>query len=216
MDNLARTLAKQKVVEEVGRVILVDGESLVVRTISGSYRCKRAASSLVDPQPGDPVLVVRLPGERCYVLDVVEREAGTQTRITLPGDLAVELPSGRLQVSSEQGIDLLSGAKLNIVSHYLNVCATEGDIALRRLRFVGRYLRSHIEKVSVAARSAESMLDRFSQTVKRSYRTVLEHEQLRAESIRCWAKQTISIQSGDALVTAKKLVKLNGEQVHMG
>jgi Protein of unknown function (DUF3540) len=51
----------------------------------------------------------------------------------------------------------------------------------------------------------------------RSYRTVTEMDQLRAERIdHVAAEQAMNLRGKDTLMTAERLVKVDGEQIHMG
>jgi transglutaminase/protease-like cytokinesis protein 3 len=60
------------------------------------------------------------------------------------------------------------------------------------------------------------VLERWSQKVKRAYRKVEQIDELRAQNIDYSADQTMSLHSENALVTAEGLVKVDGEQIHLG
>ena len=70
--------------------------------------------------------------------------------------------------------------------------------------------------LALVTETLDSVLDRFSQRVKRSYRTVEETDQLKAERIDYTASSTMSLHGENALVTAEQLVKVDGEQIHLG
>ncbi len=216
MDNLARKLEQQDVIHEVGTIVRADGAALVVRTAAGEYPGKRAVSCLVEPEVDDAVLVAALPQGRCYVLAVLEREPGAGVKLGADGDLQIRLPEGKFAVAAQDGVKLVSAQEVSVVSGRLNVNAVDGNVVLQRLTYLGRLLRSEVDKVKVLAGSFDTVLDRLSQRVKRCYRTVEEFDQLRAERIDYQANKNMSLHARNALVTAKQLVKVDGEQIHLG
>src|SRR5262249_10587279 len=153
-------------------VARLDGERFVVRTDSGEYGAKRAVSCLVEPIAGDFVLVAAHASGSSWVLAVLERETGAATTVSVAGDMNLRLKQGKFTVAAQEGVALVSGKDVNVVSTSVQVNAVEGQIALRRLSFVGNFVRAEIEKVKLVAQSLDSVLERFSQKVKRSYRTV--------------------------------------------
>jgi hypothetical protein len=68
----------------------------------------------------------------------------------------------------------------------------------------------------VVADSCDSVFDRLLQRVKRSYRFVEEHDQVRAAQIDYVAQNNASLRGENTLITAKDLVKVDGEQIHLG
>jgi hypothetical protein len=216
MDNLARKLGKDGVFQDMGTIVREEGPVYVVRTGSGDFRARRAVSCLVEPEVDDYVLVSGAPDGRAWVLAVLEREAGAGASITADGDLRIKLPAGRFAVAAQEGVDLLSGKDVNVVSGEVKVTAAEGSVTVGTLAYLGSFVRAEVEKVKLAASTFDSVLERFSQKVRRSYRIVEELDQLRAEQIDHAAKQNMSLRGRNTLVTAEELVKLDGEQIHLG
>jgi hypothetical protein len=216
MDNLARKLASGEVLEQTGTIVRQAGALLRVRTADGDLSAKRAVSCLVQPEPGDRVLVACLPTGACYVLAVLEREPGVATSVAVDGDLQIQLAAGRFTVAAQQGVSLVSAKDMELVSAELDVHAVDGNVSLDRLTFLGRLVRAEVERVKLVAGSFESVLDRLSQRVKRAYRRVTELDQLRARNVDYEAEQAMSLHARNALVTAETLVKVDGEQIHLG
>jgi hypothetical protein len=215
MDNLARNLHGGGAVQEVGSVLSGAEGELSVRTDSGDYRARRAHSCLVDPVAGDFVLVATLGDGRCFVLAVLEREAPGVT-LAIDGDLDVQLRSGSFKVAAQQGVSIASADDVSVVSGRIDVNAVEGSVVVQRATFLGRYFKSEIEKVKSFAGTVDAVMDRFSQKVKRSYRTVEEVEQLRAHRIDHRAETLMNLRGKNTLMTAENLVKVDGEQIHLG
>ena len=216
MNNLATKIDPSRVFQEGGAVLRLEGPCILVETTSGTYRARRAVSCLVAPEPGDRVLVAALEDGTVYVLAILEREAGHATAISVDGDLTVQLPNGRFSVAAQEGMNLISGKDVAIVTGGLEVNAVRGSFAVEHLSFLGTFLQANIEKAKLVAGSLDSSLDRLSQRVKRSYRFVEEIDQVRADQIDYAAKKSLSLHARNAMVTAEELVKLDGEQIHVG
>jgi hypothetical protein len=227
MRNLARKHEpKQEVFQDVGTVVRVAGAAsqalreaplaFAIRVEDGEIEARRATSCLLEPMPGDRVLVVVTPDRESYVLAVLERQEGTAGVITADGDLDIRLRHGRLGVAAQEGVSVVSGKDVSVVSGGVAVRAVEGNVALQRLSFVSTFLRAELEKAKVLAGSLDTMADRLMQRVKRSYRFVEESDHLRAESIDHVAKGTVSVHGANALITAEALVKVDGDQIHLG
>jgi hypothetical protein len=216
MKNLARKLDQRDIVQETGSVVRTDGGALVVRAGSGHYEARRAASCLLEPQPGDVVLIAVLPSGLCYVLAVLDREQGAAARVALEGDLEIKLARGRLRVAAQEGVDVASAKEISLLSGGLRVHASEGSVVVQRLSMLGGLIQAEVEKVKVLAGSIDSVLDRISQRVKRAYRTVEEMDQLRAERVDYVAKKSMRLHGENTVMTAEELVKIDGEQIHLG
>ncbi|APR87192.1 hypothetical protein A7982_12541 [Minicystis rosea] len=205
------------VVEETGRVLAVRSDGAAqVRTASGTYEVERAVSCLVAAEVDDLVLVARSPHEGAFVLAVLRRETSAATTVALAGDLDVRLGGGRFRVAAQEGVDLLSARDVNVVASGLRVNAGEGSLVLKTLSFLGEAVSAEIDRMKLLGGRFDAVLDRFSQRVQRSYRTVAETDHLRAQRIDHTAEKTMSLHAEHALVTADELVKVDGEQIHLG
>lgn len=216
MENLAVRLDTTTVVQEFASVVKLDGAALVVRTDRGDYRARRAASCLLEPREGDFVLLASATDGRCYVMGVLEREPGAGGELSVDGDLSVALRTGKLNVVARDGVSLASGKDVDVVAGGINVNAVEGNVVFQQLTYVGRLLQSEIEKVKTFAGSIDMVLDRLTQKVKRSYRVVEELDHKRAAHIDHTAEETMSLRAKNTLVTAERLVKVDGDQIHVG
>jgi len=216
MSNLAHKLDPTQLVQEAGTVTCAVPDRLMVRTDSGQYRAKRAASCLLKPEQGDEVLVVTMPRGRCYVLAVLERDEGAAAELTASGDLSIRLPRGRLTMASPKGIGLLSEGEIDMATRSFKLNAVDGSVALQKLSYLGCYLQSELERVKAFASSIDTVAERISQRVKRCYRTVEQYDHVRAERLDYKAKRTMSLHGQNAIMTAQQLVKVDGEQIHVG
>ena len=217
MNNLARKLDNDALSHEIGRITAAREAGLfAVRAEAGEYRAKRAVSCLLEPEVGDTVALLTTQTGTCYVTAVLEREAGATGRIVADGDLEIQLASGQFSVAAQEGVNLLSAKEVSLVAGGLRVNAREGNVMLERLSFLGSFATAELEKIKLVAGSLDQVLDRFSQRVKRSFRKVEELDQVKAEHIDYAARSSMSLHAQNALVTAEELVKVDGEQIHVG
>ena len=62
----------------------------------------------------------------------------------------------------------------------------------------------------------DTVMERISQKVKRSYRLVEECDYLRSGEVDYRADKNMSLHGDNTMVTAKELVKVDGGQIHLG
>jgi hypothetical protein len=217
MRSIARKIEPQQAYQahqEVGRVARADGASFAVASGSEEHDARRAVSCLVQPEVGDEVVVSVTPSGR-YILAILERR-GTAARLVLDGDLSVSLPSGRFTVDAADGVSVVSGTDVGVVSPTVDVRADRGSVVLESLSFLGATIEAEVGRAKVVATLLESVAERVSQRCRRAFRFVTEIEQLRAHRIDYTAEQTMSLRAENTVLTAQELVKIDGEQIHVG
>ena len=79
---------------EVAEVVSREGEAMLVQAGARRLAARRAASCLLEPEPGDTVLI---GGDlaRCYVLAVLERVADGPARLSIERELAPAVVGAR-------------------------------------------------------------------------------------------------------------------------
>lgn len=214
--NLARKLDEVDAFQVMGKVLRAEGPVYVVRTDRGDFRARRATSCLVAPREADFVLIAGAPSGAAYVLAVLEREEGAGVEIVSDGDLSLEAPGGRVSIAAGEGIDLATARDVSVVSEGVNVHAEMGNIVLDKLSYLGAFVRSEIGKLRQEGGVVERVLDRVTDRVKRSFRKVEEIDHVDAKLIDYAAKQALTMRAKNAVVVAEELVKMDGEQIHLG
>jgi len=198
MANVARKLTHDEPSYEIATIALVDERELVVRTARGERRARRAASCLVAPAAGDEVALLTGDG-RAFVIAVLERANEGPVELAVEGDLSIK-----------------AGGALSFVSKAFNLRAVEGSVALSKLTVLATSVLAHSDSVRFAAKALESFCDHVAQTAKVWQRTVDELDQLRTRHADYRAEKEMCIRAENYIVGAKNLVKLDGEQVHLG
>lgn len=220
MRSLAKKLETEAAPEQVAGWV-VDaagpGGAFVVRSGAVEHGAKRAASCLLEPAVGDRVLAVVLGDGSAWVLAVLERTGDAKAAtLSLDGDVALRLASGRLDVVTAGGVGVASSGDVGIVAPAVDVRAVDGRLGIERLAVAGKHLLAEIASVKAVAGVIDGVADRISQRVKRAYRFVEELDRLRAKRLDYHTEKTMQLHGENALMTAEKLVKLDGEHIHMG
>jgi len=204
------------VFEQRGVVVGTAGAITSVDTGEFVYEAKRALSCLIEPIAGDLVLIAIGDDGGCHILAVLEREGREPAQVVLDRDMTVKLPKGRFTVAAQEGIDLATAQEVTVASARVSVTAAEGSVVLKRLAYLGSVVHAEVERVKHSGLTFDSVLERVTQRVKRSLRFVEEFDHVRAEQIDYSAKSNMHLRGQNAIVTAEELVKLDGEQIHLG
>ena len=215
MANVAPLMPRMEATELVGTVVEVD-EELTVSLGVEEHRAVAAASCLLEPRAGDTVLVAQLADGRCYVTAVLERTAGAPTRLRLEGDTEVALSDGALSIDAPRGLRLTTRGALSLISGSLKAVADEGTLAFRRFGLVAQALEASAETMVFVAGAIETTAERVAEHARRAYRWIEDLEQIRAGRVDLRAERSVDLRGRDAFVTAERLVKMNGDQVHLG
>lgn len=213
IQKLERT---DEVIQETGTIADVEDDVFVVDASSGRYRARCAVSCLVEPERGDEVLFAGRTSGDLYVLSVLARPGSDTVRLRVPGDLVMKLDRGKLVVASAEGIDLLTGRDISMMSKGLEIRTNQANLVFDHLAYLGKKALAELEQVRTVVGLFDSVLERFSQRVKRSYRVVEQYDQLRAEQIDYAATSNLRLRGKNAMITAKALVKVDGSQIHLG
>lgn len=197
------------VVESVGTEIVVTVGDRRISTI-------RAASCLLEPRVSDQVLVAISERGPSFVLSVLVQASAAPSVLSTEGDLTLRSNAGKVSVVGAEGVNLTSGTEVSVSAPELNVRALSTTFFSESLSYLGRKLDAEVERLKVAAQTVDRVFDRVSERVKRSYRTVEEVEHVKARELDVVVEGNASLHAENTLVSADKLVKLDGEQVHLG
>jgi hypothetical protein len=216
MSSSAILSERETVRLETGRVAAAADGRLAIRTDEERLDARRAVSCLVEPRPGDTVLFARGTPGACHVLAILERESEDAARLSFPGDVEIKSEAGRVSIASEKGIDLLTTGDTALVSRRLSVHAGEAEVHVSDLSFSGTFFRAQVETIKVLARAFDSVFERISQRVKRSFRRVEELDQLNAGQIDHRATKLMSLRGKYSMLTAEEDVRIDGDKILMG
>jgi hypothetical protein len=211
----AKKLANVDTYLDTGTVERTLSGTVEVRLHSGACQAQRARSCLVAPETGDSVLCAFGP-KGAFVLAVLEGREDAPTRLVADGDLHIQSRAGRVAVSSPAGVDIVSGGTVAMTSAEMHVRVAKGSVAIEELGFFGRLVQAEVTKIALAAQEVDTVLTRLTQRAKRVFRFVEEIDQTRAGTIDLRAQNLVGIRGENAVVSARVLAKVDGEQIHLG
>lgn len=207
LDHLTRISAPP--VHTCGEVQDVSGNDYRVTGEWGSLNARRAASCQLLPALGDTVLISGTLPEQVYVIAVLERHSdaplcsslgeGVTLSVDAPGKLAIST-TRQLKLDSDEM--LLKGKQATVIFSQLKTIAGEAVLSIRQGRLFGDLF--------------ETSLSRLSQLLGTSHRVVQGLDHTRAANIDCQADETVHIHGRNVLTDAEKLMRVDGEQVHIG
>jgi ethanolamine utilization microcompartment shell protein EutS len=210
----AKKLARRETYIETGTVERA-GEPLGVLLPSGLYEARRAKSCLCAPEVGDTVLCA-VTEPHTFVLAVLEGREGAATRVVADGDLELSARHGRVTVAGREGVDVVTPGEVAMTAGELHLRAQRGSAAIDELGFFGRVLQAEVRKIATVAHEIDSVVERLTLRAKRVFRFVEETDQTRAGSVDLRAQNLVGIRGENAIISARTLAKLDGEQVNIG
>ena len=226
MQNLAQQNQPSQPVLEYGRVLVEEEGSFSVRTAFGSLRAEKALSCLVNPRPGDTVLLSVDEAGGCFILSVLKREVGRKvpTDLVFTGPVRLDVKEGGLSITADQDLALASmndlalasGNELALASEKVSLHANQGRAVVEELSFAGRFLRSQINHVKVVAETVENIFRRLTERLEEAFRYVKDHEEVQSGSARYLVEDTLTMHSKNAVHMSEEIIKLNAGQVHLG
>lgn len=179
--------------------VLVREDALITLSREGErVTARRAVSCLVEPEPGDLVLLGGA-ASRLYVLAVLERAGTAPVCLAVAGDM-----------------EIAAGGRLGLRSDALDVAARTGTVTVGALSLAGGKVSARFGAMTLVADALESLVTRLMTRAKRSYRFVEESEQLRAADIDYRAEGHLHLRGETSTVQARVLVKMDANQIHMG
>jgi hypothetical protein len=216
MNNFAVYKERAELYQDTGIIVADEHDNILIRNSTGTYRAQRATSCLVKPEIGDLVLFCVTEADFGYILAILERKEECTTTISINGNLDLNVDSGSFSVTALDGVALSSPRVLSMISPEINVNATKGDVTVQRLTFTGNFFQATLKQIKLFADNFDSLLERLHQRIKRSYRFIEETDQLRADKIDHRAEELLQMHGKNAVINAKELIKLDGEQIHVG
>jgi len=203
-------------VQDLGIITKIDSKIYTVETRSCTYEAQQAVSCLTTPQENDKVLLIGNSSDGFYVLAVLEREEGEKQTLSFQGDVDFNVKDGRLSIASKEGMGLTSERDINFASSELNVHSLKSEVHIHHLIFSGGFWMGQVEKIRLIVTVFDSLIERLTQRINRSYRTVEEIDRLRAGRLDYLVDKLLSLRGKYSMLTAKEDVKIDAERIHMG
>jgi hypothetical protein len=199
---------------DAGRVILRDGSHLCVALeAGGEVIARRAASCLLQPEPGDRVLVGLVPEP--WILAVLERDESRPAEVAFEGDAVLRSRTGRLDLRAPE-VKLTAGDAVTLAARKLGLQGGAAEVVVDRLEVRGRAATACFDEVGLVARLCDRVAERVTERAARVFRFVSELDQLRAHRFDHRAEKSAQIKAEQLAIVARQVAKIDGEQVHIG
>jgi hypothetical protein len=176
-----------------------------------------AAGCLLQPAVGDLVLASIEDG-RGYILTVLERaRPNDAAEISLPGDLHLRLPAGRLEVTAAQGARLDAGPRLETRAAQWHADFDGARVQCRALLLTGHTLQAHWHSRTEACAGTWYVAAQRGEThLGSSLRRVAGHDEITAQSLRQLIERDWRLQAASADLHAQRRVALQSDSVQLG
>ncbi|WP_254604494.1 DUF3540 domain-containing protein [Achromobacter insolitus] len=172
------------------------------------WTVQRAASCLLEPQPGDEVLISGPDPARIYLIAVTVQADATRSTMQAEGDLILRSCTG--------DVLLEGGRAVRVRTPDYAIEAEDERHTCGRIRMVAKQLHATVGEMQLVGRSYEAVLDRLTVMARLSLRSVSEMDQVRAGAIDFQADHTARLHAAYTVVTGGDLVKVDAKQIHMG
>lgn len=216
MKNLAIEPQHETTSLETGKIGLSSERIYMVDTVSGRVPAAKSMSCLIEPQPGDTVLICQSAFGKSYILSILERENDRSVNMVFEGDVDLKAKSGRLRLAAQKGMDFISAGDTAMVSGELSINSLEAEVNIQRFSFFSTFIQGQMERIKLIGQTCDSMFERMSQRIKRSFRRVEELDQLSAGHLDYQAKKLMSLRGKYSILTAQEDVRIDGDKILMG
>jgi hypothetical protein len=210
-------LSAPQVTQTFGVVEGRDGSAWVVRAGDDVLRARRAKGCLIEPQGGDTVLVARSEHHGSFVLSVlVGQTEDSDSVVAVEGNLTLRAKAGKVDIVGGEGVNVTSGGEVAVNAPSVVARTMSATVFSDTLSYVGRKLDAQVDRARVVGQVLETAIDRVTSRVKQSFRTIDEIERVKVKQLHVNAEDTLNMHGKNTLMTAEKIVKLDGEQIVIG
>lgn len=201
--------------QHVGRILTTERGRSVVLMEGERVTARRARSCLLEPRPSDLVIIARTgQGRSHWVLAVLDRP-GDDATLAFDGDVTIKSP-GAVTVASGEATNLYSRGALGVAVDEVQLTANAVEASVDRASWIGRVITSRVDAVKTLATFVDRVATRVSERAQRVYRTTEQSELVKVGQLDIRADDSITAQSKNTVLSAEQLMKLNGDQIHLG
>jgi hypothetical protein len=170
---------------------------------------------LVAPQQGDRVLLSRSHSEN-HILAIIERPNANDMAIAFPGNVSMTASAGSINIASQHKLALTSAEKTLVTAPVLGISSLKTTLLSKELAVEGDTFTSQWRQVNSIAKVFHLLTDTLTQRIKNSFKVVEGVDQQSSQNHIQTVDKTMTLRSRDAVITARKDMKIDGERIHMG
>jgi hypothetical protein len=205
-----------QVIQDIGNITESGPDGFSICTDHGIFQTRRAVSCLIEPVVGDRVLIAGDPTDDLFIIAVLERFDAAPLQIVADRDLSIGIKKGQFSIAAAKGVHFVSSGEISLTSAELTVNAVKGNVFLDRLSYLGRQLFVEIDGIKLVGRFFDAVFERIAHKSRWSYREVEDIDQVRSGQIDYRSAKNLNLRGKHALITAEELVKIDGDQIHLG
>ena len=199
----------QAVVKAVGK------EHIVIDISEGIVNATKAFSCIVEPCVDDVVLVNR-SSDIFHVLSILERPQVDKMNLNFPGDVKLTSASGKIELLAADGINIVSAADASITSKTLNMTTADLRLHANTLKTTINDIDVFSKNIKINTKVLDMVAKQISQKTDVLVRWVEGVETLSIGNLIQNVRQSLTSHSNQAVITAKKDMRIDAERIHMG
>jgi hypothetical protein len=218
MHNLARNIEQYQPCLAYGRVVAGEGGRYTVQADAGLIPAVAATGCLVQPMPGDRVLITTDGQAEAYILTVLQRaqDKAAPTRLVFDGQVDLVVNGGGFSVAADDGLSLASPETISLAAGKISLHADCGEAAIEKMSFIAKTFQGQIKRIKLVANTVENTFRRLTQRLQDAFRYVEDQEEIQTGSTRYLVEDTLTMTARNAVHMAEEIVTINAEQVHLG
>lgn len=195
-------------VTESGVTIDLDGETVWATRSSGC---------LIDPRIGDQAVVLLLSPIRPVILAIIDSSSSLDNPRTMsfPGGVSILVSGGELSIRSPSGISITSG-HIEVKGEICQGTFSRLKVSGETLSFSGGILSFAARRITAIGRSIERVAEWLSDHAHMSNRTINTIDRSVSGQTQIESETVVSIQSETTLIQGRDLVRIDGDQIHLG
>ncbi len=198
-----------------GQVTAVAGSSFSVLTESGRLlRARRAAACLLDPEPGDLVLLYPGGAAKTYILSVLEKRR-TDSTLSFPGDVRLAADAGTIRLAGHD-VGLNAEGTLKAEAGEMVLQGVRGEAVFAEASFVAARFKGAIHAAEIVYGTLRSAARLMIMALRDSIRRVDGVDSVEAGRMRTRVAGSYGLKAGRATLRAEQDVCIDGEKIHLG
>ncbi|MDA8601999.1 DUF3540 domain-containing protein [Gammaproteobacteria bacterium] len=178
-------------------------------------RATLSVSCLVQPLPGDIVLVSS-GLKSCHILAILERVSGADVSISFEGSAKLIAANGDIEIYSDESVEIRGAKGIQVSSDLLSINSTNAQMHCKEASVFGGSLNTVWNEVRNVVDTLSTVAERAIQSLGSSFRVISGIDQKKCQDSVAIVERVSVQRSNDAVITARRDIKIDGERIHMG
>lgn len=181
----------------------------------GVVKAQVAFSCLVVPQVGDTVLVNE-SAKDLHILSILQRPEQQDMTLNYPASVKMTAAKGQFNISSSESINLVSASNTQISAPQIVMNSSNMALNTGKLMAKIQHLESHSKTLKIYTGMLSMVAQQISQKTDVMMRWVESVETLNIGNLIQKIRHNYTTHSDQAVITARKDMRIDGERIHMG